>query len=208
MRLALTLSTIVTLVSLLPRATVADPPSQPQAQYSYVATPTGNCSVSCGEGVRATTLQCVNRRREVVAPSFCSALQAIATPAVPCRQAPCETYRLHDGPWSNCSVPCPGPGVKTRALLCKSNRSGSPVDLARCDGSQEGDSGAASGMALSAPCNTNCSVSSSGDGSSAGGGGGVGGGGAAAVYRCVLASLRVGVQFVRAGGVVGGLLEF
>lgn len=38
-----------------------------------------------------------------------------------CNQVPCETYTTSAGPWSDCSQPCGGAGVRTRTIQCFSS---------------------------------------------------------------------------------------
>jgi hypothetical protein len=101
-------------------------------QYYLSAVPTGDCSVTCGEGTRNTTLVCLNRRQARVELSLCARLPRIPTPEVECRMPECERFELSVGEFSPCDATC-GNGTRTRSVACRSKSTGRPTSLQQCN---------------------------------------------------------------------------
>uniref|UniRef100_A0A8C6YVF9 ADAM metallopeptidase with thrombospondin type 1 motif 9 n=1 Tax=Nothoprocta perdicaria TaxID=30464 RepID=A0A8C6YVF9_NOTPE len=86
----------------------------------------GQCSASCGRGVRRRPVRCHGGPRD-------GGCDAALRPAgeQPCRLAACPAYRWHHGEWQQCTKTC-GEASRRRRVLCVDER-GRAGGSGRCD---------------------------------------------------------------------------
>ncbi|NP_999830.1 egg bindin receptor 1 precursor [Strongylocentrotus purpuratus] len=91
--------------------------------YRYVATSFGDCSVSCGPGLRSRSIFCVSESNQVVDDSFCAGLVR-QVESESCNLTPCTiTYTYEVQPFPECTLPC-GSQSFVRVVLCRSSEGG------------------------------------------------------------------------------------
>ncbi|XP_022084205.1 uncharacterized protein LOC110975757 [Acanthaster planci] len=98
----------------------------------YVAGPYGQCSVSCGIGIRTRMIYCVNDNNLVVAITRCQdASLEVPTTDTTCELEACPTpvYTVVRGAFGQCSVSC-GSGTESRLVVCLNNNV--QVDMQNC----------------------------------------------------------------------------
>ncbi|RXN17868.1 A disintegrin and metallo ase with thrombospondin motifs 20 [Labeo rohita] len=75
----------------------------------------GECSASCGKGIKERQIVCVDQNRTQIEDDGCAHLTPPRTQKV-CRAGPCPAWRAHQ--WRACSVSC-GSGLQSREVFCR-----------------------------------------------------------------------------------------
>ena len=90
----------------------------------------GECTATCGGGVRKREMRCMNEQFSEGPVELCDG--SSPPPIVECNTFPCNTpvHSLTVSDWSECSEACGG-GIRKRDVLC-SDKSGNAIPKKSC----------------------------------------------------------------------------